>query len=337
MTRRAVGRSPFAALPVVNLAVALTVAAGGLVAPALVLGQAVLAGAVALALAAALALARRQGFGPDDARLSVVQWTLFAATWAGIVLAAVASRWAWALALAAPGSVAPRLGDPPREQGWVETLHCLSWVGGSVAAAAWLVLVVHLSARLRRRRSGRRDATHGARPPAHHRWPDLVFVLMIPGHLAITVWVVSGVLFGESGDLGLVVAAIVAVPALLIALFVSTLQAVRAVPWVHGSLLTAGQAWLQLGVWASLGAVGAGLTVTGRDTPEASPGQETSAILALFPGSVDASQAVAWIGAVGSVVAYTLLLVSLRKRRLVSAGEGRAVVRERRRAGAAAR
>ncbi|SDD03553.1 hypothetical protein SAMN05216410_2681 [Sanguibacter gelidistatuariae] len=305
-------------MTVVNIAVASTVLAAGLGLPEGLVLRIGAAAIVAFALTSSLALARRQGIGRDDARLTALQRTLFVATWAGILLWSVASAWDAAATWALPISLDPS-GPPPRDEGPIWTL---STVGQTVAAAGWLVLMVHLSARLRGHRLGRSRASAEARPPWHRRWPDLVFTLMVPGNLAMLAWVVSGGgLIADSGDLGTVFAVIMATPVLFALLFFSTIQAVDAVPRVHGLLFTPAQAWLQIGLWASLGAWGAGSTMTDIY------GEEVSAFLTLFPGTVDASDAVGWIGLVGSVVLYTLLQISLRRRRLISVHERRAAAR----------
>lgn len=73
--------------------------------------------------------------------------------------------------------------------------------------------------------------------------------------------------------------------------------------------------------------LGAGLTLTTMD------GEEASVILALFPGAVRASEAAAWVGGIASLTLYPILLISLRRRRLASAHERRAVVQRLNRGG----
>lgn len=317
----------------VNVAVAAFVLASGLWVPELIMMSIMMSCGVALALTVPLALARRQGAGHHDARLTVVQWTLFGATWAGLVLMSGASATAWAARVAVPISV--DLSTPPRDDGWTEPLAALSTTSAAIAGVAWLALVVDLSTRLRGRRSGRDRPAADVRVPWHHRWANLVFALMVPVNLAMSVWVVSSPLFGDTGDLGQVVGAMTMVPVLIGLLFVSTIQAVRAVPWERGPLLAPAQAWLHVVLWASLGAVGAGWTVTTDLGPGSPSGPAaSSAFLTLFPGAVDASQALVWGGVTGSVAAYTLLLVSLRKRRLASSRERRATIRAGRWSGA---
>lgn len=314
-------------MTVINLMVAMTTLGCGLVTPDMLPGLMVVAVIVALALAVPLALARRQGIGRDDARLTFLQWSLFAAIWTGTVLWSVTTAWSWALAWSKSFD-ALTTDSTPRQDDLDRTLDSLSTLGQRGAFIAWLLLVVLLSARLRGRRPGRGDALEETRPPWHRRWPDLVFILMVPGNLAIIAWVVFDALSGESEELGAVIAAIMAVPLLLMLLFISTLQAVRAVPWMHGTALTPVQAWLQIGLWASLGAVGAGLTVTtGRYEEPPARVEVSSAFLTFFPGAVDASRAVAWVGGIVFVALYAVLLISLRRRRLISVHERRMAAR----------
>lgn len=144
---------------------------------------------------------------------------------------------------------------------------------------------------------------------------------MIPGHLAIVAWVFGGGgLVSDDTGFGQLFMLITVVPVLLILLSVSTVQAVWTARSVHSPLFTSRQAGLQLGLWASLAAVGAGVTM------ESLNGGPFSAVLRLFPGAVGASQAVAWVGVAGFLVAYVALLVSLRARRAPGPGAGRDLV-----------
>lgn len=170
------------------------------------------------------------------------------------------------------------------------------------------------------------SASTDERLPRLRRWPDLVFALMVPGNLAMIAWVV--VVANHAGGWDAVGLIMSATPTVFVLLLISTLQAARAVPPGHGLLVTPGQAWLQIGLWASLGAGGAGLTLTTMD------GEEASVILTLFPGAVRASEAAAWIGGITSLTLYPILLISLRRRRLASAHERRAAIQRLNRGGA---
>lgn len=316
VTSRAAGhRSTFAVVTAVNLAVAAVVLVCGIMAPsmrALWLGVAVV---VTLALAALVALARWQGATRDEVPLAPRQWAFVIAIWAGIVLGSVTSTWSMTIAWAEPVSVASLTdaGTPLKEESTVPTLTSISRVAARVASLAWLALVIYLTTRVGGR--GRARAQNAAPAGPLSRWPDLVFTVLIPGHLVTLAWVAQG--GGSTNGSGWegVAHLLIVAPILFVLLAVPTVQMIVTAWSVHGPRLTSGQAWLQIGMWASLLAVGAGVTFPSMKDHTGSP---RSAVLLVLPGHVDLSEAIAWAGVAGFVATYVLLTISLRARRVAS-------------------
>ena len=240
-----------------------------------------------------LALARRQGGSRDEVPPTLWQWSLFVAVWAGTAVWFITASWYTRLALT--------------DHGVSQTLDSFFSFGWIVAAACWLVLVLHLWTQIGRRVPGRisSSATTGPRS----RWATLAFIAMIPGNLAMAVWASSGggLVSGKSGWDGLALT-LTAGPVLLVLLAVSTTEAARTAWAARGVLLTTRQACLQVGMWVSLAAVGAGVTLMSSED------ETYSAVLTLLPGAVGLSKTIAWIGVAGFLVTYVLLLISFRSR-----------------------
>lgn len=298
MTSSSPRRSTFATINVVNVAVATIAQACDAVLNGWLQMPFAVWLSVLLTLSVPLVLARCQSAPPDEARVTTWQRNLFVTLWAGTVLWSVTSTWAALLARSAPVAIEP-ISAPPQATGWGQLLTWLSTFGQIVTIIAWLALVVHLSARV-----------GGRRPRWRPHWPDLVFAVMIPGHLAIIWWVLVGgdLATGESSWDNVLVA-VTMLPILLALLSVSTVLTIWTARSSHGALLTPGQAELQIGQWASLVAVGAGKTLESMD------GDPYSAVLVLLSGEVGVSQTAVWVGVAGFLVCYVLLVKSLRARR----------------------
>lgn len=325
VTSRPAGhRSTFAVVTAVNLGVAAVVLVCGIMAPTMRALWFVVATVVTLALAALLALARRQGTRRDEVPLAPWQWAMIIAIWTGIVLWSVTSTWSMTIVWSEPVSL-PSLtdaGTPLREESKLQTLNSISTIAVRVASLTWLALVIYLTTRVGGRGWGR--APNAVPGGLRSRWPDLVFTVVIPGHLAILGWVAQGGgAANESGWEGFAYLLVVA-PVLCVLLTVPTVQMMMTAWSVQGALLTSRQARLQIGMWASLFAVGAGVTFPSKDRT----GSPRSAVLTVLPGEVDLSEAIAWAGLAGFVATYALLVISLLARRVASSRARREAARK---------
>ena len=142
-------------------------------------------------------------------------------------------------------------------------------------------------------------------------WTECVFTALLPGHLAILVWVVGAGGSADEGGWEGVAYSLMAAPVLLVLLTLITVQTMSTTWSVQGPRLTSQQAWLQIGMWASLVAVGAGVTFPSRDRVVT----QHSVVLTAFPGAVDLSEAIAWTGLAGFAATFVLLAVSSGTRR----------------------
>ena len=313
-------RTTFAVMTAVNVAVSAIVLACVLLTPGLGFVGIISAMMLGLALTGTLALARRQGRTRDEVAPTAWQWVLFVGLWAGTLVWFVAACSA-RLARSGPVTLESMSGNggSPQDERWGQGLDSLAVAGESVALVCWLVLIVHLSMRVGGRRSGR--ATPAVETGLWSRWPDLVYIALIPGSLAIFVWVANaGGSVNDTGWDGLGYVVVVG-PVLFILLAVIEVQTLRTAWAAPGASLTTKQASLQLGMWVSLLGVGAGVTLTTMD------GREKSVVLDLLPGAASLSHALAWAGMAGFLATYVLLLISLRARRRAARKHARHVAR----------